>query len=91
MRHKYGQWPNIREETHLNARKSIFQTLTSHTPQSTHLVDVIYHTIHDLSLEWLEHNRAVTRYELGLPTPTQHDALSYIQDGNNCDDVPKLP
>ena len=56
----------------------------------THFVDIVYNTVNDFSLERFEHDRAVTRYELGLPASTQHHALPDIDDMHNCNDVPKL-
>jgi hypothetical protein len=64
---------------------------TTHTIKTfTYLVDVIHNTIDDLSLERLEHDRPVLRYELCLTVPPEDHAFSDIEDGDYGDDVPEL-
>lgn len=57
----------------------------------TRLVDVVDDTINDLALERLEHNRAVSRDELGLPASREHYTTPDVENGDDSDDVAELP
>lgn len=53
----------------------------------TNLVDIVNHAIHYFTFEWLEHNGAIPRNELGLATPTDDHPFSDIEDRNDGYDV----
>ena len=58
--------------------------------RETHLVHVVYHAVHDLALERLEDDGAVTRHKLGLATARHDQALADVEDGDDSDDVAEL-
>ena len=57
---------------------------------ATHLVHIVHDTVHDLSLERLEHDRSVPRDKLCLATSAEDHALAILEDGHDGDDVSKL-
>ena len=63
---------------------------TSARMLSAHLVDIIYDSVHDLSLERLEDNGAIPCNELCLPTSWKDHPLADIENRNNRNDVAEL-
>lgn len=86
MRNEYCQWADICEETHLfSCQKNRFSL-----DKTTHLRDIVNNTVHHLAFERLEHNSAVASNKLCLTTPAQYHPFSYVQYGDNRDDVSEL-
>lgn len=98
MRDEHCQRPNLRKEPHLlvkpvspSPQLDVIQSRRrADSTIETRLVDIVDDTINHLALKRLEHNRAVSRDELGLPAPRQHNTTSNVENGDDGDDVAKL-
>lgn len=95
MGHEDLQRSDIREEPHLHpmATLSIPQPSVRcirRMVRITHLVHIAHNPVHDLPLKWLEHDGAVSRYELRLSTSWHDHALPNVEYRDDRNDISKL-
>ena len=78
------QWADVREKTHLQLNVRMTELIGS---QLVHLVDIVNHTIHYFTFEWLKHDGPIPRDELGLATSTDDHSFSDVEDRDDSNDI----